>query len=86
MMRNDKQMNPKGSTLPKDTRLYRYEVVESLLIAAIPISKVDNLRPFLEKYGHRFTPSSHLTEPIPLILKREKDCVKSEIATNKNWI
>ena len=51
-----------------------------MLTAGIPISKVDNLRPFLEKYGHCLTSSSHLTELIPLILKREKDCVKSEIA------
>ena len=60
MKRNDKEMNPKRSTLPKDMRLYRYELVESLLIAGIPISKVDNLRIFLEKYGHRLTSSSHL--------------------------
>ena len=85
MKRNDEQMNPKGSTLPKDMRLYRYELVESLLTTGIPISKVDNLRPFLEKYGHRLTSSSHLTELIHLILKREKDCVKSEIATTDSF-
>lgn len=85
MKRNDKQINPKGSTLPEDMRLYRFELVESLLTAGIPKSKVDNLRPFLEKYGHRLTSSSHLSELIPLILKKEKDCVKSEIATSDNF-
>ena len=79
-------MNPKGSALPKDMRLDRYELLESLLIAGIPISKVDNQRIFLEKYGHRLTSSSHLSELIPLILKREKDCVKSEIGTKKSGI
>ena len=44
-----------------------------MLTAGIPISKVDNLRPFLGNCGHCLTSSSHLTELIPLILKREKD-------------
>ena len=58
MIRNDKQMNRKGSTLPKDMRLYRYELVESLLIAGIPIRKVDNLTgPFLTIYlGEQMPP------------------------------
>ena len=82
----EEQMNPKGSALPKDMRLDRYELLESLLIAGIPISKVDNQRIFLEMYGHHLKSSSHLTELIPLILKREKDCVKSEISTTKSGI
>ena len=45
----------KGSTLPEDMRLYRYELVEALLKAGIPLLKVNSLRPFLEKYGHRLT-------------------------------
>ena len=56
-----------------------------MLTAGIPILKVDNLRQFLEKYGHRLTSSSHLTELVPLILKKEKDCVKSEIVTSDNF-
>ena len=70
----------KGSTLPEDMTLYRYEVVEALLKAGIPLLKVDILRPFLEKYGHRLT--SHLAEFIPMIRQREKDLVKSEVAAN----
>ena len=58
----------KGSTLPEDMRLYRYELVEILLKAGTLFLKADILRPFLEKYDHR------LTEFIPLIL--EKDCCK----------
>ena len=70
----------KGSTLPEDMRLYRYELVEALLKAGIPLLKVDILRPFLEKYGHRLT--SHLAEFIPMIRQREIDLVKSEVAAN----
>ena len=72
----------RGSTLPEDMRLYRYELVEALLKAGIPLSKVDSLRPFLEKYGHRLTTRSHLAEFIPTIHQKEIDFVKSEIAAN----
>ncbi|KAK3721851.1 hypothetical protein QZH41_002279 [Actinostola sp. cb2023] len=70
----------KGSTLPEDMKLYRYELVEILLKAGIPLAKVDMLRPFLEKYGHRLTARSHLSEFIPLISKKEKELLKKEIA------
>ena len=55
----------KGSTLPEDMRLYRYELVEALLKAGIPLLKVDILRPFLEKYGHRLTSRNHLANSFP---------------------
>lgn len=77
-----KNSEAKGATLPEETRLHRFELVESFLKAGIPLLKVDTLRPFLEKYGHRLTSRSHLTEMIPLILKKERDLVKSEIAKN----
>ena len=66
-------------------RVYRYELVEALLKAGIPMSKVDIMRPFLEKYGHRLTSRTHLAEFVPLILKKEKDTVKSEISTNDGF-
>ena len=72
----------KGSTLPEDTRLYRYELVETLLKAGIPLLKVDSLRPCLEKYGHRLTSWNHLAEFIPMIHQKKIDFVKSEIAAN----
>ena len=72
----------KGATLPEDMRLYRYELVEALLKAGIPLLKVDILRPFLEKYGHRLTSRNHRAELIPMIRQREIDLVKSEVAAN----
>ena len=53
--RNDQRLSPKGETLPWEMRLFRYDLVESFLQAGIPISKIDSLRPFLQKYGHRLT-------------------------------
>ena len=61
-------------------RLYRYELVEALLKAGIPLLKVNSLRPFVEKYGHRLTSRIHLAEFIPMIRQKEIDFVKSEIA------
>ena len=63
----------KGSTLPEDMRLYRYELVEALLKAGIPLLKVDSLRPFLEKYGDRLTTRNHQAEFVPIIRQKEID-------------
>ena len=56
--------------------------MEAFLKTRIPLSKVDSLRQFLEKYGHRLTPRTHLAEFIPLIRQEEIDSLKSEIAAN----
>ena len=39
----------KGETLPKEMRMFRYDLVEACLKAGIPIAKIDCMRPFLEK-------------------------------------
>ena len=54
-------------------------MTESFLSAGIPLSKIDDLRPFLEKHGHRLTSSGHLSELISSILEKEKEKVKSEL-------
>ena len=43
------QDHPSGSTLPAEIRLFRFEVVERVLSGSKPLSKVDTLRPILEK-------------------------------------
>ena len=52
-------------------------MTESSLRAGIPLSKIDDLRPFLEKHGHRLTASGHLSELIPSILEKEKRDLQS---------
>ncbi|CAB4018869.1 Hypothetical predicted protein [Paramuricea clavata] len=64
------KVHPKGETLPNEMRLFRYDLVEMCLKAGIPIAKIDVMRPFLEKYGHRLTSSVHLSETIPLVLDK----------------
>ena len=51
--------------------------------AGIPLSKIDCLRSFLEKYGHRLTSQSHLRELIPSVLQKEKETLKSELSEAK---
>ena len=55
LRRNDQAKHPKGETLPHDMRLYRFDLIQSFLTAGIPLSKIDCLRSFLEKYGHWLT-------------------------------
>lgn len=69
----------------KDTRLCRFELVESLLTAGILISKAKIWGLFLKKWPLSDILSSFLNELIPLILKKEKDCVKSEVGTGDNF-
>ena len=61
----------KDSTLPLVERACRLEVVEEFLKAAIPISKIDNLRPLLEKNGYHLTRSFNLGQYISTIFKQE---------------
>ncbi|KAK3742871.1 hypothetical protein QZH41_007769 [Actinostola sp. cb2023] len=81
--RNDQAKHPKGETLPLDMRLYRFELIECFLAAGIPLSKIDCLRSFLEKYGHRLTSDSHLRELVPSVLAKEKETLKSELSQVK---
>ena len=55
LRRNDQAKRPKGETLPHDMRLYHFDLIQSFLTAGIPLSKIDCLRSFLEKYGHWLT-------------------------------
>ena len=83
MQRQDKQKNASGTTLPANLRLFRFEVVETLLLAGVAISKVDILRPLLEKYGERLTSSSHMNDLIPAVLDKEKEKLKDELSVVK---
>ena len=83
LRRNDQAKHPEGETLPHDMRLYRFDLIQSFLTAGIPLSKIDCLRLFLEKYGHRITSQSHPRELIPSDLHKEKETLKSEMSQAK---
>ena len=73
LRRNDQAKHPKGETLPHGMRLFRFDLIQSISTAGIPLSKIDYLRSFLEKYGHRITSQSHLSELIPSVPQKEKE-------------
>ena len=83
LRRNDQAKHPKGETLPHDMGRYRFDLIQSFLTAGIPLSKIDSLLLFLEKYGHRLTSQSHLGELIPSVLQKEKETLKSELSEAK---
>lgn len=83
IQRRDKREHPSGSTLPAEMRLFRFEIVECVISGGIPVSKVDILRPLLEKYGHRLTSRSNLSEIIPAVLEKEKQKIQSELQNVK---
>ena len=83
LRRSDQEKHPKEEILPHDKRLYRFDLIQSFLTAGIPFSKIDCLRSFLEKYGHRLTSQSHLRELIPSVLQKEKETLKSELSEAK---
>ena len=80
LRRKDEDDNPKSETLPEDMRLFRFDLVEVFLSAGIPLSKIDHLRSFLEKYGHRLTAHGHLSQMIPSIIEKEKETLKTELS------
>ena len=78
LQKQDNRDHASGSTLPSDMRLFRFEVVETLLLAGIPISKVDILRPLFERYAQRLT-SSHRNDLFPAVSEKEKEKLKAEL-------
>ena len=79
LQKQENRDHASGSTLPSDMRLFRFDVVESLLLAGISTPKVDILRPLFERYAQRLTSSSHMNDLIPAVLEKEKEKLKAEL-------
>lgn len=72
------EKSQKEGTLPLAEQAYQQQVVEVFLKAGIPIYKIENLRPLLEKNGYRLTGSSSLGQYTSLIFKQETVRKKQE--------
>ena len=81
--RQDVREHPSGSILPVEFRLFRFKIVKCVISGGIPLSKVDILRPLLEKYIHRLTHSVSLREIIPAELEKEREQLLSELESVK---
>ena len=67
------------ASVSSEDKLYRYRVVEAMLHAGIPISKVDDLRALLERCNNSLTGHEHLKVFIPKIETREHEKLMSEL-------
>ena len=75
----DKEVQPAGTQVSMEERVFRLRVVEEFLRAGIPLAKIDDLRGILEEGALRLTHSSHLADYIPPILRTEKQKVRKEL-------
>ena len=70
LKRRDQRDRASSSTLPEETRLFRFEIVESALCGGIAVAKLDKLRPVLQRYGHRLTSCPPMHQIIPAVLEK----------------
>ena len=75
----DKEVEPAGTNVSMEQRVYRVKVVEQFLRAGIPFAKVDSSSDLLEEGALRLTDSSHLAGYVPVIQEEEKKRIRSEI-------
>ena len=77
----DSNSNIQQATVPTDTHVYRWRVMESMLFAGVPYAKIGMLRHLLEREGHPLTSTSHMAALyIPLIEEREIKRVVKELS------
>ena len=69
-----------GEKLPEAQQVFRVKVVTAFLRSAIPLTKLDNFKEILEEGGYRLTDRHNLSDLIPFIQKKERECVLSEIS------
>ena len=68
------------ATIPLDTHVYRWRVMEGMMFAGVPYAKIDMLRHLLEREGHPLTDSSNLAKLyIPQIEDREIKRIVKEL-------
>ena len=80
LQKQDKEEPAAATMVSMEERIYRIRVVEKFLSAGVPLSKIDRLRGLLEENGLRLTNSTHLYDYIPLLLKQEKEKIRTEVA------
>ena len=69
-----------GASIRPEVHVDRFNITRAFSAAAIPIIKLDILRPTLEKHGHlSLTDSSHLRQYIPKIESQELATIEFEI-------
>jgi hypothetical protein len=74
-----------GSTIGVETQLFRLETVTEFMRCGLPLSKIDGLRLYLQKYSHlQLTDQSHMRSYVTLARNMEVDRIKSSL-TQSNF-
>ena len=68
-----------GSSVAPEIAVYRFLVVQAFLAAGIPLSKVEDLRGLLERYGHPLTTVGNLRQLVPKVEAKEVELVMQEL-------
>jgi hypothetical protein len=70
----------KFSQVPVDVQLFRFRAVEAFMANGVDMSKIDGLRPLLERNGTSLGPSSNLRVYIPKVLEMEMERLKADLS------
>ena len=74
-----------GSTIGVETQLFRLETVTEFMRCGLPLSKIDGLRLYLQKYSHlQLTDQSHMRSYVTLARDMEVDRMKTSF-TQSNF-
>ena len=71
----NKQIHPRGETLPQQQQVYRVKVVSAFLKAGVPLNKIESFRDLLEENALHLTDHRNMYDYIPFI-QREEESLK----------
>ena len=75
----EKEVHPRGETLPEAQKLYRINVVKAFLKAGIPLSKIKILRELLEENAFRLSDDRGMFDLVPFIHSQIQEQIKAEL-------
>ena len=76
--------NSEGATLGEQTDLFRLETVSVFMQCGLPLSKIDGLRDYLQKYAKmQLTDQSHMRPYVTLVREIERNRVKQSLKKAK---
>lgn len=73
----------KGAIVCPEAHVDRYTITRGFAAAAVPLEKIDMLRPVLERPGTNLTDSSHLRKYIPKIESAELATIEAELKNDR---
>ena len=76
----NKEVHPRGETLPPNQLVFRVKVVRTFLKAGVPLRKIELFRDLLEETAFCLTDRRFMMDLVPFVLKEEEAAIKNEIS------